>query len=39
MLGDGDSLRVYAIGANGLSRSSTFGDGAPFETAEGFWLV
>jgi CRISPR-associated protein Cas2 len=39
MLGDGDSLRVYAIGADGLSRSRTFGDGAPFETAEGFWLV
>ena len=39
MLGDGDSLRVYVIGANGERRSRVYGDGAPFETAEGFWII
>jgi CRISPR-associated protein Cas2 len=39
LLDDGDSLRVYAIGADGLTRSRTFGATAPFETEEGYWLV
>lgn len=38
-LGPGDSLRVYAIGADGHRRSRVYGDGAPFESAEGFWVV
>lgn len=39
LLGPGDSLRVYAIGADGLRRSRVYGDAAPFETEEGYWLV
>lgn len=39
LLGPGDSLRVYAIGADGLARSRVYGDGAPFEPEEGYWLV
>lgn len=39
LLGPGDSLRVYAVGADGLARSRVYGDGAPFESAEGYWLV
>ena len=38
-LDEGDSLRVYAVGANGMRRSRVFGDGVPLETAEGYWLV
>ncbi|MCF6306065.1 MAG: CRISPR-associated endonuclease Cas2 [Rhodobacteraceae bacterium] len=38
-LGKGDSLRVYSVGANGLERSAVYGDGVPFETEEGFWIV
>jgi len=39
MLGPGDSLRVYAVGADGLERSRVYGDGAPFEPEDGYWLV
>ena len=39
MLGRGDSLRVYVLGADGLERSRVYGDGAPFESAEGYWVV
>ena len=39
MLGDGDSLRVYTIGADGLRRSRVYGDAVPFETDEGHWVV
>lgn len=39
LLGDGDSLRVYAVGADGLARSRVYGDGAPFESEAGFWIV
>lgn len=35
----GDSLRVYAVGADGLRRSAVFGDGVPMETASGYWLL
>ncbi|WP_414897033.1 CRISPR-associated endonuclease Cas2 [Rhodovulum sp. YEN HP10] len=35
----GDSLRVYAIGADGLSRSRVYGDAVPFEPQEGYWLA
>ena len=38
LLGDGDSLRVYVIGQDGEKRSRVFGDGAPFESPEGYWL-
>ncbi|SFR47864.1 CRISPR-associated endonuclease Cas2 [Litoreibacter janthinus] len=38
-LDPGDSLRVYAVGANGLERSRVYGDGMPFETTEGYWIV
>jgi len=38
VLGEGDSLRVYAIGRNGERRSRVFGDGPPFESDEGYWL-
>lgn len=39
MLGDGDSLRVYSIGSHGEERSRVYGDGAPFETEEGYWVL
>ena len=35
----GDSLRVYVLGTDGLTRSRVYGDAVPFETAEGFWVV
>lgn len=38
MLGDGDSLRVYAIGRNGERRTRVYGDGPPIESDEGYWL-
>jgi CRISPR-associated protein Cas2 len=38
MLGDNDSLRVYVIGADGEARSRVYGNGAPFESDEGYWL-
>ena len=38
LLGNADSLRVYVIGADGEARSRVFGNGAPFESDEGFWL-
>lgn len=38
-LEEGDSLRVYVIGQDGESRSRVYGDGAPFESAEGYWLL
>lgn len=38
-LGDGDSLRVYVIGHDGERRSRVYGDGTPFESAEGYWLL
>jgi len=38
MLGEGDSLRVYVIGHDGERRSRVYGDGAPFESDEGYWL-
>ncbi|MBL3553153.1 CRISPR-associated endonuclease Cas2 [Rhodovulum sulfidophilum] len=37
-LGEGDSLRLYVIGHDGEQRSRVFGDGAPFESDEGYWL-
>ncbi|OIQ35230.1 MAG: CRISPR-associated endonuclease Cas2 [Roseobacter sp. MedPE-SWchi] len=37
-LGEGDSLRLYVIGHDGERRSRVFGDGAPFESDEGYWL-
>ncbi len=37
-LEQGDSLRVYAIGADGMRRSRIYGDAVPMETQEGFWL-
>jgi CRISPR-associated protein Cas2 len=37
-LGQGDSLRLYVIGHDGERRSRVFGDGAPFESDEGYWL-
>ena len=39
LLGPGDSLRVYSVGADGLKRSNVYGDGAPFEPEEGYWVV
>lgn len=39
ILDDGDSLRVYAVGADGRARSRVYGDAAPFESEEGYWLV
>lgn len=39
MLGEGDSLRLYVIGADGERRSRVFGDGTPFEPREGYWLL
>ncbi len=38
-LGSGDSLRVYAIGANGLKRSQVVGAGVAMDRAEGYWLL
>lgn len=38
-LGEGDSLRVYVIGHDGERRSRVYGDGAPFESSEGYWLL
>ncbi|NIZ11936.1 CRISPR-associated endonuclease Cas2 [Phaeobacter sp. HF9A] len=37
-LGEGDSLRLYVIGHDGERRSRVFGDAAPFESDEGYWL-
>ena len=37
-LGEGDSLRVYVLSADGETRSRIFGDGPPLETDEGYWL-
>jgi len=37
-LGDGDSLRLYVIGADGERRSRVLGDGLPFEAGDGYWL-
>lgn len=39
LLGPGDSLRVYVIGADGLARSRVYGDGVPFESEQGYWVV
>lgn len=39
LLGDGDSLRVYVIGSNGEKRTRVYGDGAPIQTDEGYWLL
>ncbi|WP_128292286.1 CRISPR-associated endonuclease Cas2 [Afifella aestuarii] len=39
LLGPGDSLRVYVIGADGFERSRVYGDGAPFESEEGYWII
>lgn len=39
LLGDGDSLRVYVVGANGERRSRVYGEAAPFEPDEGYWLL
>jgi CRISPR-associated protein Cas2 len=39
LLGPGDSLRLYALGAAGQSRSQVLGDGAPMETDVGYWLL
>ena len=37
-LGEGDSLRVYVMSADGEARSRTYGDGPPFESAAAYWL-
>ncbi len=39
LLQDGDSLRVYVIGANGERRTRIFGDGPPVQNNAGYWLV
>ena len=39
LLDEGDSLRVYTIGVNGERRSRVYGDGAPFESPDGYWVV
>lgn len=39
LLGPGDSLRVYVIGADGLARSRVYGDSVPFESEQGYWVV
>ncbi|MGR3271784.1 CRISPR-associated endonuclease Cas2 [Thalassococcus profundi] len=39
LLDAGDSLRVYAVGADGLARSRVYGDGVPMEEDAGFWVV
>ena len=39
MLGPGDSLRLYTLGAAGQARSRVLGDGAPMETDVGYWLL
>ena len=38
-LGPGDSLRVYAIGATGESRSRTYGDATPIVPSGDYWIV
>jgi CRISPR-associated protein Cas2 len=38
-LDKGDSLRVYVIGHDGERRSRVYGDGAPFESNDGYWLL
>lgn len=38
LLGEGDSLRVYVISKDGERRSRVYGDGAPFESDDGYWL-
>lgn len=35
----GDSLRVYAVGEAGLSRSRVWGNGAPIEPKAGYWIA
>jgi CRISPR-associated protein Cas2 len=35
----GDSLRVYAIGANGERRTRVYGDATPVEPAGDYWLL
>lgn len=37
-LAAGDSLRVYAIGADGLKRSRSYG-GTPIQADEDYWLL
>lgn len=38
LLGEGDSLRVYVIGHDGERRTRVYGDAAPIESNEGYWL-
>lgn len=38
-LDKGDSLRVYAIGANGERRSHVLGDGVPLDNNAEYWLL
>jgi CRISPR-associated protein Cas2 len=38
LLGETDSLRVYVLGADGETRSRVYGNAAPFESDEGYWL-
>lgn len=37
-LGEGDSLRVYVLAADGEARSRIYGDGPPLEADADFWL-
>jgi CRISPR-associated protein Cas2 len=37
-LGEGDSLRVYVISADGEVRSRIYGDGPPMEADADYWL-
>lgn len=38
-LQEGDSLRVYVIGANGERRTRVFGDGAAIDKDTSYWLL
>ncbi|ADE85030.1 CRISPR-associated endonuclease Cas2 [Rhodobacter capsulatus] len=38
-LAPGDSLRVYAIGASGETRTRTYDDAAPIEPPGNYWIV
>lgn len=39
IIGPGDNLRVYSIGADGMRRSEVLGASAPLQEDSAFWLV
>lgn len=39
LLEPGDSLRLYAVGADGRRHSAVFGTGAPMAEDQDFWLL